>query len=166
MPHFPVSIGTCVPWNLTFRQGPIWSYVNPASFVVSGPCYSIIVVCFGNSILYIYIINWDVTEGHVSNGTQCVSTVNLSHTAQGTLLKYCSFSLQGILGNQSGVNMAAVVGRLLSFSKNAKVLVSPLRLSAVPAQRYSLEVSTTGEVITHTGQVSARLPASRIVLNS
>ncbi|XP_027142854.1 NADH dehydrogenase [ubiquinone] iron-sulfur protein 6, mitochondrial [Larimichthys crocea] len=49
--------------------------------------------------------------------------------------------------------MAAAVGRLLSFSKNAKVLVSPLRLSAVPAHRYSVEVSGTGEAITHTGQV-------------
>ncbi|XP_035537217.1 NADH dehydrogenase [ubiquinone] iron-sulfur protein 6, mitochondrial [Morone saxatilis] len=49
--------------------------------------------------------------------------------------------------------MAAAVGRLLSFSKNAKVLVSPLKLSAVPAHRYSLEVSSTGEPITHTGQV-------------
>ncbi|KAM7383896.1 hypothetical protein PAMA_011317 [Pampus argenteus] len=49
--------------------------------------------------------------------------------------------------------MAAAVGRVLSFSKNVKVLVSPLKLSAVPAHRYSLEVSSTGEVITHTGQV-------------
>ncbi|XP_030266325.1 NADH dehydrogenase [ubiquinone] iron-sulfur protein 6, mitochondrial [Sparus aurata] len=49
--------------------------------------------------------------------------------------------------------MAAAAGRLLSFSKNAKVLVSPLRLSAVPVHRYSVEVSSTGEPITHTGQV-------------
>ncbi|XP_073319688.1 NADH dehydrogenase [ubiquinone] iron-sulfur protein 6, mitochondrial [Pagrus major] len=49
--------------------------------------------------------------------------------------------------------MAAAVGRLLSFSKNAKVLVSPLRLSVVPVHRYSVEVSSTGEAITHTGQV-------------
>ncbi|XP_036950059.1 NADH dehydrogenase [ubiquinone] iron-sulfur protein 6, mitochondrial [Acanthopagrus latus] len=49
--------------------------------------------------------------------------------------------------------MAAAVGRLLSFSKNAKVLVSPLRLSVVPVHRYSVEVSSTGEPITHTGQV-------------
>lgn len=49
--------------------------------------------------------------------------------------------------------MAAAAGRVLSFSKNVKVLVSPLRLSAVPAHRYSLDVSSTGEVITHTGQV-------------
>uniref|UniRef100_UPI0037E8068F NADH dehydrogenase [ubiquinone] iron-sulfur protein 6, mitochondrial n=1 Tax=Semicossyphus pulcher TaxID=241346 RepID=UPI0037E8068F len=49
--------------------------------------------------------------------------------------------------------MAAAVVRLLSFSKNTKVLVSPLRLSAVPVHRYGLDVSSTGEVITHTGQV-------------
>ncbi|KAK7898638.1 hypothetical protein WMY93_019491 [Mugilogobius chulae] len=49
--------------------------------------------------------------------------------------------------------MAASVGRLLSFSKNAKVLVAPVRLSVVSSQRYSLEVSSTGEAITHTGQV-------------
>uniref|UniRef100_UPI001ED7FEFD NADH dehydrogenase [ubiquinone] iron-sulfur protein 6, mitochondrial n=1 Tax=Scatophagus argus TaxID=75038 RepID=UPI001ED7FEFD len=49
--------------------------------------------------------------------------------------------------------MAAAVGRLLSFSKNIKVFVSPLRLSAVPIHRYSAEVSRTGEPITHTGQV-------------
>lgn len=52
--------------------------------------------------------------------------------------------------------MAATLGRVLSFSKNAKALVSPLRLSAVPAHRYSLEVSSTGEAITHTGQVSLK----------
>uniref|UniRef100_A0A3Q1G130 NADH dehydrogenase [ubiquinone] iron-sulfur protein 6, mitochondrial n=1 Tax=Acanthochromis polyacanthus TaxID=80966 RepID=A0A3Q1G130_9TELE len=61
--------------------------------------------------------------------------------------------MQGILGKQAVVNMAASVGRVLSFSKNAKVLVSPLRLIAVPAHRYSIEVSSTGEAITHTGQV-------------
>ncbi|CAL1584412.1 unnamed protein product [Knipowitschia caucasica] len=49
--------------------------------------------------------------------------------------------------------MAASVGRLLSFSKHAKVLVSPLRVNVVSAHRYSLEVSSTGEKITHTGQV-------------
>merc|ERR1712189_74945 len=57
------------------------------------------------------------------------------------------------MGRQAGANMAAAAGRVLSFSKNVKVLFSPLRLSAVPAHRYSLEVSSTGEVITHTGQV-------------
>merc|ERR1711964_181072 len=51
------------------------------------------------------------------------------------------------------VNMAATAGRLLSFSKNVKVLLSPLRISAVPVQHYALEVSSTGEAITHTGQV-------------
>lgn len=54
------------------------------------------------------------------------------------------------------MNMAAAVGRFLSFSKNAKVLVSPLRLSALPAHHYSIEVSSTGEAITHTGQVSLK----------
>ncbi|KAG7500580.1 hypothetical protein JOB18_023729 [Solea senegalensis] len=49
--------------------------------------------------------------------------------------------------------MAAAVARVLSFSKNAKVIVSPLKLCVVPARSYSLEVSSTGEVITHTGQV-------------
>ncbi|XP_065325979.1 NADH dehydrogenase [ubiquinone] iron-sulfur protein 6, mitochondrial [Pelmatolapia mariae] len=50
--------------------------------------------------------------------------------------------------------MAATVGRVLSFSKNAKLLVSPLKLSAVPAHRYSVDVvSNTGEPVTHTGQV-------------
>ncbi|KAJ3609116.1 hypothetical protein NHX12_023642 [Muraenolepis orangiensis] len=53
--------------------------------------------------------------------------------------------------------MAAIVGsRVLSFSKNAsKLMVSPLKVSAVlPAhRRYSLDVSNTGEAITHTGQV-------------
>lgn len=51
--------------------------------------------------------------------------------------------------------MAAAVGRLLSFSKNAKVFSAPLRLAAVPVHRYSVEVSSTGEPITHTGQVSS-----------
>ncbi|XP_049606585.1 NADH dehydrogenase [ubiquinone] iron-sulfur protein 6, mitochondrial [Syngnathus scovelli] len=49
--------------------------------------------------------------------------------------------------------MAATGIRMLSFSKNAKALVSPLKLSAVPVHRYSVEVATTGEPITHTGQV-------------
>ncbi|KAI3358367.1 hypothetical protein L3Q82_014812, partial [Scortum barcoo] len=49
--------------------------------------------------------------------------------------------------------MASAVCRLLSFSKNAKVLVSPVKLCAVPVQRYGVEVSSTGEAITHTGQV-------------
>uniref|UniRef100_G3P2T0 NADH dehydrogenase [ubiquinone] iron-sulfur protein 6, mitochondrial n=1 Tax=Gasterosteus aculeatus aculeatus TaxID=481459 RepID=G3P2T0_GASAC len=55
--------------------------------------------------------------------------------------------------------MAASVCRVLSFSRSAKVLASPLRLTAVPVYRYSVEVSSTGEAITHTGQVSLkRLP--------
>ncbi|KAM9776177.1 NADH dehydrogenase [ubiquinone] iron-sulfur protein 6, mitochondrial [Syngnathus typhle] len=49
--------------------------------------------------------------------------------------------------------MAATGIRMLSFSKNAKALISPLNLSAVPVHRYSVEVATTGEAITHTGQV-------------
>ncbi|CAN9503763.1 unnamed protein product [Ophioblennius macclurei] len=49
--------------------------------------------------------------------------------------------------------MASAVGRLLSFSGNVRALVSPLRLAAVPAHRYSVEVSSTGEPIGHTGQV-------------
>uniref|UniRef100_A0A3Q3XAC9 NADH dehydrogenase [ubiquinone] iron-sulfur protein 6, mitochondrial n=1 Tax=Mola mola TaxID=94237 RepID=A0A3Q3XAC9_MOLML len=49
--------------------------------------------------------------------------------------------------------MAASVGKLLSFSRNVKLFVSPLRLAALPVRRYSVEVSTTGEAITHTGQV-------------
>ncbi|CAF99499.1 unnamed protein product, partial [Tetraodon nigroviridis] len=49
--------------------------------------------------------------------------------------------------------MAAAVGRLLSFSKNAKLFVSPLRLSASSVGHYSIETSNTGEIITHTGQV-------------
>ncbi|KAK0153558.1 NADH dehydrogenase [ubiquinone] iron-sulfur protein 6, mitochondrial [Merluccius polli] len=49
--------------------------------------------------------------------------------------------------------MAAVAGKVLSFSRNAKLLASPLKLCAVPARRYSPELSGTGEAITHTGQV-------------
>uniref|UniRef100_A0A4W5NQL1 NADH dehydrogenase [ubiquinone] iron-sulfur protein 6, mitochondrial n=1 Tax=Hucho hucho TaxID=62062 RepID=A0A4W5NQL1_9TELE len=49
--------------------------------------------------------------------------------------------------------MAAALRRVLSFSRNAKALVSPWKTSAVSLQRYGLEASTTGEQITHTGQV-------------
>ncbi|XP_060948878.1 NADH dehydrogenase [ubiquinone] iron-sulfur protein 6, mitochondrial [Limanda limanda] len=49
--------------------------------------------------------------------------------------------------------MAAAVVRVLSFSRNAKVLAPAVRLCAVPARGYSVEVSSTGEAITHTGQV-------------
>lgn len=67
--------------------------------------------------------------------------------------------LQSSLGKEAVLNMAASVCRVLSFSRSAKVLASPLRLTAVPVYRYSLEVSSTGEAITHTGQVSLkRLP--------
>ncbi|KAG5842419.1 hypothetical protein ANANG_G00177460 [Anguilla anguilla] len=49
--------------------------------------------------------------------------------------------------------MATSTLRLLSFGKNAKVLLAPLRVSAVPAYRYGALVSSSGEKITHTGQV-------------
>ncbi|KAI1901902.1 hypothetical protein AGOR_G00039210 [Albula goreensis] len=49
--------------------------------------------------------------------------------------------------------MAASIQRILSFGKNANLLLAPLRLSAVPASRYGAHVSATGEKITHTGQV-------------
>uniref|UniRef100_A0A4W5Q4X8 NADH:ubiquinone oxidoreductase subunit S6 n=1 Tax=Hucho hucho TaxID=62062 RepID=A0A4W5Q4X8_9TELE len=49
--------------------------------------------------------------------------------------------------------MAAAVRRGLSFTRKAEVFVSPLKTSALSVQRYSLEVSTTGEQVTHTGQV-------------
>ncbi|KAL2080078.1 hypothetical protein ACEWY4_023871 [Coilia grayii] len=49
--------------------------------------------------------------------------------------------------------MASVAIRCLSFSKNAKILLSPLRLSAVPAKNYGVEVTNYGEEIIHTGQV-------------
>lgn len=58
---------------------------------------------------------------------------------------------------QAVVNMAAAVGRVLSFSRNAKALVSPLRSISAPVQRYSVEVSKSGEVVTHTGQVRRRI---------
>ncbi|KAM6958662.1 NADH dehydrogenase [ubiquinone] iron-sulfur protein 6, mitochondrial [Aplochiton taeniatus] len=48
--------------------------------------------------------------------------------------------------------MAAVAGRVLSFSKNTKVLLSPLKLLGVRAHSLSVDVSSTGEKITHTGQ--------------
>ncbi|XP_077405841.1 NADH dehydrogenase [ubiquinone] iron-sulfur protein 6, mitochondrial [Vanacampus margaritifer] len=57
------------------------------------------------------------------------------------------------MGKQLAATMAAAVTRVLSFSQNVKALVSPLKLSAVAVHRYSVEVSTTGEPITHTGQV-------------
>ncbi|XP_077363051.1 NADH dehydrogenase [ubiquinone] iron-sulfur protein 6, mitochondrial [Festucalex cinctus] len=57
------------------------------------------------------------------------------------------------MGRQLAATMAAAVTRVLPFSKNVKALVSPFRLCAVPVHRYSVEVSNTGEAITHTGQV-------------
>lgn len=54
-------------------------------------------------------------------------------------------------------NMAAAVGRLLSFSKNAKGFIAPLRLTSVPFHRYGVDVSNTGEPITHTGQVRTEI---------
>ncbi|XP_061839318.1 NADH dehydrogenase [ubiquinone] iron-sulfur protein 6, mitochondrial [Nerophis lumbriciformis] len=49
--------------------------------------------------------------------------------------------------------MAAALTRLLSFSKHVQVFVSPFKLSAVPLHHYTVDVSSTGEAITHTGQV-------------
>ncbi|XP_068189305.1 NADH dehydrogenase [ubiquinone] iron-sulfur protein 6, mitochondrial [Antennarius striatus] len=57
------------------------------------------------------------------------------------------------VGKLSLVNMAATLGRLLSFSKNVKALALPSRLSALSAHCYGVETSSTGEPITHTGQV-------------
>lgn len=62
------------------------------------------------------------------------------------------------------VNMAAAVCRVLSFTRNAKALLQPVRLTAVPVHRYSVEVSSTGEAITHTGQVGPKRPLL-LVLN-
>ena len=60
--------------------------------------------------------------------------------------------------------MAAAVVRVLSFSRHAKVLAPAVRLSAVPAHRYSVEVSSTGEAITHTGQVKAKAAISLLLV--
>lgn len=49
------------------------------------------------------------------------------------------------------------MGRLLSFSKNTKAFIAPLRLASVPFNRYGVEVSNTGESITHTGQVRSKI---------
>lgn len=83
--------------------------------------------------------------------------MNLRGKTRGKYIFLSKRTPQGILGKQAVVNMAAAVGRLLSFSKNAKGLVSPLRLSVVPVHRYSLEISATGEPVTHTGQVSLKV---------
>lgn len=68
-------------------------------------------------------------------------------------LGYSQILSLSILGRKFVAIMAAAVIRVLSFSKTTKALVSPSRLSAVPVQRYSADVSSTGETITHTGQV-------------
>uniref|UniRef100_A0A3B5KYS9 NADH dehydrogenase [ubiquinone] iron-sulfur protein 6, mitochondrial n=1 Tax=Xiphophorus couchianus TaxID=32473 RepID=A0A3B5KYS9_9TELE len=60
--------------------------------------------------------------------------------------------------------MAAAVCRVLSFTRNAKALLQPVRLTAAPVHRYSVEVSSTGEAITHTGQVGPKRPLL-LVLN-
>lgn len=52
------------------------------------------------------------------------------------------------------VNMASSMVRILSFSKNVKVVASPVRLCAVSGHKYSLDASNSGEPVTHTGQVS------------
>ncbi|KAK6490472.1 NADH dehydrogenase [Huso huso] len=51
--------------------------------------------------------------------------------------------------------MAASTQRLLSFIniKNVRLILAPLRISSVPAHPYGVQVSDTGEKITHTGQV-------------
>lgn len=54
-------------------------------------------------------------------------------------------------------NMASVVIRSLSFSKNAKVLLSPIKLATVPGRNKTVEVTNYGEAVTHTGQVNSCL---------
>ncbi|KAG7458025.1 hypothetical protein MATL_G00233470 [Megalops atlanticus] len=49
--------------------------------------------------------------------------------------------------------MAAPAGRLLSFGKNARTFLAPLRLLSVSVHQYGAQMSSTGEKITHTGQV-------------
>ncbi|XP_008329464.1 NADH dehydrogenase [ubiquinone] iron-sulfur protein 6, mitochondrial [Cynoglossus semilaevis] len=49
--------------------------------------------------------------------------------------------------------MASSMVRILSFSKNVKVVASPVRLCAVSGHKYSLDASNSGEPVTHTGQV-------------
>ncbi|KAJ8273142.1 hypothetical protein GJAV_G00097980 [Gymnothorax javanicus] len=50
-------------------------------------------------------------------------------------------------------NMATAVVKLLSSRINSKVFLAPLRLSAVSICNYGAVVSSSGEKITHTGQV-------------
>ncbi|XP_077599285.1 NADH dehydrogenase [ubiquinone] iron-sulfur protein 6, mitochondrial [Stigmatopora nigra] len=49
--------------------------------------------------------------------------------------------------------MSSAVARAMSFSKNIKTLINSSKIAVIPARRYSLELSTTREAITHTGQV-------------
>ncbi|XP_006635942.1 NADH dehydrogenase [ubiquinone] iron-sulfur protein 6, mitochondrial isoform X1 [Lepisosteus oculatus] len=51
--------------------------------------------------------------------------------------------------------MAASIQKLLSFTniKNPKLILAPLKVSCVPSYRYGALVSSTGEKVTHTGQV-------------
>ncbi|MBN3279305.1 NDUS6 protein, partial [Polyodon spathula] len=51
--------------------------------------------------------------------------------------------------------MAASTQRLLSFIniKNVRLILAPLKISSVPVHPYGVQVSDTGEKITHTGQV-------------
>ncbi|KAK1804916.1 hypothetical protein P4O66_019287 [Electrophorus voltai] len=49
--------------------------------------------------------------------------------------------------------MAASLTKILSFGKNTRTLLRPLREFAVPVQDYSVPVSSYGEKVTHTGQV-------------
>ncbi|XP_069051036.1 NADH dehydrogenase [ubiquinone] iron-sulfur protein 6, mitochondrial isoform X2 [Lepisosteus oculatus] len=52
--------------------------------------------------------------------------------------------------------MAASIQKLLSFTniKNPKLILAPLKVSCVPSYRYGALVSSTGEKVTHTGQVN------------
>lgn len=50
--------------------------------------------------------------------------------------------------------MAAILPKILSLAKITRTFLTTSRLSAVPVQRYSIPVSSYGEKITHTGQVT------------
>lgn len=59
---------------------------------------------------------------------------------------------------QAVVNMAAAAGRALSFSRNAKVLVSPIRSASALIPLNAAEVSKyREEPVTHTGQVRLQI---------
>ncbi|KAF7686328.1 NADH dehydrogenase [ubiquinone] iron-sulfur protein 6, mitochondrial [Silurus meridionalis] len=49
--------------------------------------------------------------------------------------------------------MAAILPKILSFAKTTRTFLQTSRLSVVAVQKYTVPVSTYGEVITHTGQV-------------